>query len=114
MLSAATRKHELIVLGISPRGSLALCKMAKASAYMAGRDYVTPEDVRYCVGDVFRHRLVLKSRVRLTAQNVEKIINDIFQSCASESGYCIMVRCFCPFQKIHKVYVPFACSLNIS
>ena len=80
MLSAATRKHELIVLGISPRGSLALCKMAKASAYMAGRDYVTPEDVRYCVGDVFRHRLVLKSRVRLTAQNVEKIINDICET----------------------------------
>ena len=80
MLSAATRKHELIVLGISPRGSLALSKMAKASAYMAGRDYVTPEDVRYCVGDVFRHRLVLKSRVRLTAQNVEKIINDICET----------------------------------
>lgn len=77
MLSAATRKHELIVLGISPRGSLALCKMAKANAYMEGRDYVTPEDVKFCVGDVFCHRLVLKSRVRLTTQNVEKIIKDI-------------------------------------
>lgn len=80
MLSAATRKHELIVLGISPRGSLALSRMAKASAYMNGRDYVTPEDVRFCVGDVFRHRLVLKSRVRLTEQNVERIIRDICEN----------------------------------
>lgn len=80
MLAAATRKHELVILGISPRGSLALSKMAKASAYMAGRDYVIPGDVKACVKDVFGHRLVLKSRVRLTAQNVDRILADICET----------------------------------
>ena len=80
MLAAATRKHELIILGISPRGSLALAKMAKASAYMAGRDYVIPNDVKECVKDVFGHRLVLRSRVRLTAQNVDKILDEICEN----------------------------------
>lgn len=80
LLSQATRKHEYILLGISPRGSLALSKMAKASAFMAGRNYVIPSDVKDCVKDVFGHRLVLKSRVRLTAQNVEKILDEILES----------------------------------
>ena len=44
-LAEATRKHELIMLGLSPRGTLALCRMAKAAAYLAGRDYMVPEDV---------------------------------------------------------------------
>ena len=39
-LAEATRKHELIMLGLSPRGTLALCRMAKAAAYLAGRDYM--------------------------------------------------------------------------
>lgn len=80
MLAAATRKHELITLGISPRGSIALSKMAKASAYMSGRDYVIPDDVKYCLKDVFGHRLVLKSRVRLTSQNVGKILDEICEN----------------------------------
>ncbi|MFR3344952.1 MAG: AAA family ATPase [Anaerobutyricum sp.] len=56
MLSDATRRHDMIQLGVSPRGSLALCRMAKASAFLAGRDYVVPEDVQDVVKDVFRHR----------------------------------------------------------
>ena len=48
-------RHEddMIQLGVSPRGSLALCRMAKASAFLAGRDYVVPEDVQDVVKDVF-------------------------------------------------------------
>ena len=52
MLSDATRRHDMIQLGVSPRGSLALCRMAKASAFLAGRDYVVPEDVQDVVKDV--------------------------------------------------------------
>ena len=70
MLSDATRRHDMIQLGVSPRGSLALCRMAKASAFLAGRDYVVPEDV-------FRHRLVLKSRARLSRKDVDKIMDEI-------------------------------------
>lgn len=77
MLSDATRRHDMIQLGVSPRGSLALCRMAKASAFLAGRDYVVPEDVQDVVKDVFRHRLVLKSRARLSRKDVDKIMDEI-------------------------------------
>ena len=45
-LAEATREHELITLGLSPRGTLALCRMTKAAAYMKERDYVVPQDVQ--------------------------------------------------------------------
>ena len=77
MLSDATRRHDMIQLGVSPRGSLALCRMAKASAFLAGRDYVVPEDVQDVVKDVFRHRLVLKSRARLSSKDADKIMDEI-------------------------------------
>lgn len=77
LLSDATRKHEMIQLGVSPRGSLALCKMAKAGAYLSGRDYVVPEDVQEVLVDVFRHRIRLKSRARLSASNEQNILKDI-------------------------------------
>ncbi len=77
MLSDATRNHEMIQLGVSPRGSLALCRMAKAGAYLAGRDYVIPEDVQSVVVDVFRHRIILKSRARLSSNNTADLLHDI-------------------------------------
>lgn len=67
----------MIQLGVSPRGSLALCRMAKASAFLAGREYVVPEDVQDVVKDVFRHRLILKSRARLSNRDTDKIIDEI-------------------------------------
>lgn len=79
-LAEATRKHEMIQLGVSPRGSLALCKMARAGAYLAGRDYVVPEDVQEVLVEVFRHRIRLKSRARLSANNEQTLLKDI---CAS-------------------------------
>lgn len=58
-LAEATREHEMIVLGLSPRGTLALCRMAKAAAYMSARDYVIPKDVQTVFKDVAAHRMVL-------------------------------------------------------
>ncbi|MCM1309274.1 MAG: MoxR family ATPase, partial [Butyrivibrio sp.] len=55
MLSAITRKHPMIELGISPRGTLALASMARAHAYISGRGYVTPGDVQNVFPDVARH-----------------------------------------------------------
>lgn len=80
LLAAATRKHELVEVGVSPRGSLALCRMAKAGAYLSGRDYVIPEDVQEVVKDVFGHRLILKARARLTENIVEQIMKEIVAS----------------------------------
>ncbi len=44
-LAQSTREHALVQLGLSPRGALAVCRMAKARAFVYGRDYIVPEDV---------------------------------------------------------------------
>ena len=64
-LLEATREHESVVLGVSSRGGLALMQLAKALAFMAGRDYVLPDDVKEGAGYAFAHRLVLKNSERL-------------------------------------------------
>ena len=58
-LTEATRAHPLVLLGVSPRGALAVCRMAKSRAFMHGRDYVLPEDVQSVFIDVCAHRLFL-------------------------------------------------------
>jgi MoxR-like ATPase len=58
-LTAFTRSHSRVVLGASPRASLALLRAAKASAVLAGRPFVTPDDVRRVAGPVLGHRLIL-------------------------------------------------------
>ncbi len=73
----ATRDHVFVTLGISPRGALALCRAAKAYAYLEGRDYVIPEDVKAVVPDVFAHRLVLSSKARLHEYTAEQILEEI-------------------------------------
>ena len=64
-LVTATRENEFIELGVSPRGALALCRMAKSCAFVRGRDYVIPEDVAAVFDDVCCHRLVLSAKARL-------------------------------------------------
>lgn len=60
-LVAATRSHRLIQTGVSTRGAINLALVAKAAAFLAGRDYVAPEDVKNCAVAVCCHRLVMKS-----------------------------------------------------
>ena len=79
-LAEATRDHELIVLGLSPRGTLALCRMAKAAAYMAERDYVIPQDVQNVFKDVTAHRMVLDSRARYQEKSAREILDEILMS----------------------------------
>lgn len=74
-----TRNHEMIELGISPRGALAVCRMAKACAFVSGRDYVTPEDVLSIVPDVCSHRLVLSAKARMQKYSAEAVIGDILR-----------------------------------
>lgn len=78
-LTNATRNHAKIRLGISPRGSLALMQMAKACAYVQGRDYVLPDDVIYVCSDVFSHRLLLRNQADIT-EKPEQIIQEILES----------------------------------
>jgi len=55
--TAATRRSAKIELGVSPRGALALRQCAQAHAYVAGRDYVTPDDIKQMTGPVWAHRI---------------------------------------------------------
>ena len=82
-LAEATRKHELIMLGLSPRGTLALCRMAKAAAYLAGRDYMVPEDVVNVFEDVAGHRMVLESRARYEEKTARQILGEILETVLS-------------------------------
>lgn len=56
----ATREHEKIRLGVSPRGSIAFLRAAQAAAAIHGRDYVIPDDVKQVAEDVLSHRIICK------------------------------------------------------
>lgn len=73
----ATRKHESIELGASPRASIALYKAAQAYAYINGRSYVRPDDIKYLAPTILSHRIILKglSKHRKTEANI--LINEI-------------------------------------
>ena len=74
-----TREHEMVSLGVSPRGALSLCQMAKAYAFVNSRDFVTPDDIRAVFADVCGHRLMLNSKARLNELSVENILADIIK-----------------------------------
>ena len=80
-LVSASRANSLIELGISPRGAIAVSHMAKASALMSGRDYVTEEDIRDVFFDVCAHRILLTQKARaanLTSYDVlQQIISNV-------------------------------------
>jgi MoxR-like ATPase len=58
----ATREAEILDLGVSPRGSLALHRASQALAYIEGRDFVIPDDIKRLVVPIFAHRIVVNSR----------------------------------------------------
>ncbi len=76
-LTEETRRDPRIALGASPRGSIALLKMARAMALMRGGDYVIPEDVLGVINDVWRHRIHLNAKSRAEGMDVEQVILDI-------------------------------------
>lgn len=76
-LVEATRQEPRIALGVSPRGGIALLKMAKAMALLRGGEYVVPEDVLSVIDDVWRHRIHLNARARAEGLDVSDIILEI-------------------------------------
>lgn len=81
-LAEASRANPYVILGVSPRGALAVCRGAKANAYLDGRDYVTPEDVGAVFTDICAHRLVLNSKARLHEYTGELITENLLQTIA--------------------------------
>lgn len=74
---SATRNHDLIQLGVSPRGTIAVTKMAMASAFLCDRDFVTPEDVSSVFVDTVAHRILLKPKARVNRVTVEDVLKEI-------------------------------------
>lgn len=75
-----TRDNSLIELGVSPRGTLALTNMVKATAFLKGRDYVIPSDVQFVFKDVCAHRMLLKSKARINNVTVDNFLDDILRT----------------------------------
>ena len=74
-LAEATRKTDLLLQGISPRGSIAILKMARAHACYNRRDFVTPEDIHRVFYAVCNHRIILSTKAKATGKNIQDIIN---------------------------------------
>lgn len=77
---SATRKHSDIAVGASPRGSLALFRTSQALAYIRGRDYVLPDDIKELAPLVLSHRIILKSESYLRGYTQKGVISSILSS----------------------------------
>lgn len=91
-LCAATRDVELVNMGVSPRGGIAVCNMAKAAAFLKHRDYVIPEDVKQVFADVCAHRLVLKPQAKIEGVNEAGICDLVLQQVDAPNLTQVMKR----------------------
>ena len=78
-LTEETRNSELLVQGISPRGALAICNMAKAHAFVKGKDFVTPEDVIAVFLDTCHHRIILSTQARTVQYEESDVLLQIIE-----------------------------------
>ena len=79
-LAIASREDSRIELGISPRGALFIAKAARARAYVQGRDYVIPEDVREVFTDVCAHRIIVAPQVLAKQISAEQLLCDLLKT----------------------------------
>ncbi|MBP0984386.1 MAG: MoxR family ATPase [Oscillospiraceae bacterium] len=79
-LSAATRAHGGVELGVSPRASLAIMQASRAFAYLNGRDYVVPEDIVRLMIPVYSHRIVLRQEMKMRRMDVTAVLQDAVSS----------------------------------
>lgn len=73
-LCKKTREHHNVYLGVSPRGALALFRAAQALAFVRGRDFVIPDDVKELAPATFLHRVILKPEARLEGASVDRLV----------------------------------------
>jgi MoxR-like ATPase len=73
----ATREHQGVELGVSPRGTLALYRTAQALAAVRGREFVIPDDVKYLAPSVLTHRIILGPQTRLRGRRPEEVMVEI-------------------------------------
>ncbi len=79
-LVSHTRTHRQVVVGASPRGSLALLKLTRAWAAMQGRDYVLPDDIKLFVVPALQHRLILEPDLWTTPKAAARVLSEVMQA----------------------------------
>ena len=82
----ATRDHADLVLGASPRGSLALFKTAQALAALRGRAFVLPDDVKVLAGPALAHRLIVRPESALKGYSDQRVVDDLLRSTSLDIG----------------------------
>ncbi|MEV4763367.1 MoxR family ATPase [Micromonospora chokoriensis] len=78
-LTAATREHPSVLVGASPRGSLALLLLARVRAVFAGRDYVVPEDVKEVAAPALAHRITLRPEMWLRRVDPAFVVGEVLE-----------------------------------
>ena len=73
-LATAVRRSPHLDLGVSPRGALSLLETSRASAILAGRDFVLPDDIKRFLGPCWEHRLIVKAESELEGQTARRIL----------------------------------------
>jgi len=76
----ATRRHASLQMGCSPRGALALYRMAQSRAFVSGRDYVIPDDVKHSARLALPHRLALDTRAKYSGVRKEDVVTELLES----------------------------------
>lgn len=84
-LAKATREHDLILTGLSPRGTVALTAMSKAGAYLHGRNYIVPSDVADVFHCIAAHRTRLSPKAKIGHIAVTDVLDDILKKVAAPS-----------------------------
>ena len=76
----ATRRHDDLALGASPRASIALYRASQALAALEGREFVIPDDVKYVAEPILCHRVIVSSEARLRGRTTEQVVDAIVTS----------------------------------
>ena len=79
-LAEATRNHEDVALGASPRASLGMFRLARAYALVMDRDYVIPDDVQALAYGVIGHRIILSPAARMRRMQPREVIERLLES----------------------------------
>jgi MoxR-like ATPase len=77
-----TRQHESVLVGAGPRATQSLLMAARASAALAGRDFVTPDDIKSMAPPVLEHRLILRPEFEIEGLSVPEVIQQVLQQVA--------------------------------
>ena len=79
-LAEATRRHPSLRMGCSPRGALTLFRVTQARAFVSGRDYAVPEDVKAVAVPVLAHRLALETKAKYAGARKEDVVREVLDS----------------------------------